>query len=136
MRDVAVHPDATDLHHPAHMRRRAELDELLERLHVDGFELFRRRMHIEMHARQVEYRVDAFERVRQAAGIADVLHPKVHSGSLTTLGTLGTRRRMHVDGPDLEATTSEIGREVRAHEAGRAGDEYPLHHFRAETATA
>jgi hypothetical protein len=50
--------------------------------------------------------------------------------------TLGPRRLMHIDGPDLEAARSEIWREVRAHEAGRAGDEYALHHLRAETATA
>ena len=87
-------------------------------------------MHIEMHARQVEHRIEASKRIREPARIADVLHPKIHPASLQP------GRRMDVDGSDLEAARREIGREVRAHEAGRAGDEYAPGHLRAATATA
>jgi hypothetical protein len=46
------------------------------------------------------------------------------------------RRRVYVDRPNLEPPPGKVWREVRAHESGRAGDEYPRHHLRAETATA
>src|SRR6185437_7780442 len=106
----------------------------LERLDIDRFELCRRRMQFEMHAGQVEHRIDAIEGGREPARLADVLHPKIELASLGA--AVGPRRRMHVDGPDLEAAGRQIGREMRPDEAGRAGDEYPPHHLRADTATA
>src|SRR5690348_10016533 len=118
MCNVPIYTDTAYLHHAPHVRSRAQLDEPLERPDVDRFELFRGRMHVEMHAGQVEHSVDAIQRLREASRLANVLHPKVHGAPRATLGSrLGPRRWMHVDRPYLEAAVGEIRREVRAHEA-------------------